>query len=333
MYERVAALLPKNIMNSFRSRIEYAGITIESNRVLGFIFLFTLILSLGLAVNIYFFFFINFFAAFAVCFVLLVVLVYFWLGMASESKAKFVERVLPDALQLVSSNIKSGLTTERALFVSARPEFGPLSVELKSASKRILSGTRIDVALLDIPKKIHSKILERTIWLVSHGIASGGQIADLLMQLSDDLRMQNAIQEEIKANVSMYGLLIFFAAAFGAPVLFGISTFIVEILSNQMTGLASSVNIPTEAIGRSGMASGFMSGIGSGGMVAPEFIFFFTIILIALTSFFAALTMGVILSGKESAGFKKFPPILLIAFAIFFGIRFLLEMVFGGLLL
>ena len=254
-----------------------------------------------------------------------------WLSIAAESKGKFVESVLPDALQLVSSNMKSGLTTERALLMAARPEFGPLEIELRDASKRIMAGARIEDALNEIPKKIKSVTLERTIWLVSMGINSGGQIADLLIQLSDDLRDQIALKREISANISIYIMLIFFASAVGGPVLFGISSFIVEILTNQMETMPeiNTSGLPGGMSGGGGVASMFS---GDKETVSVEFVQTFVIILLFTNCLFAALTIGVINTGKEKDGIKYFPIILIVAFILFYAIRMVLAGMFPELI-
>ena len=57
-----------------------------------------------------------------------------------ESRSKEVENILPDALQIMAMNIRAGLTTERALILTARPEFGIFEKELKRAGKEILAG-------------------------------------------------------------------------------------------------------------------------------------------------------------------------------------------------
>ncbi len=249
MYSRFSALIPKKVRNAFQQELDYLGIDIESGRFVGFVFSFGLALSIGIALNLYFLFNFPIPLSFAFFAALFIGGIYLWLSITAESKGKFVEKILPDALQLIASNVRAGMTTERALLISARPEFGPLEIELKKASKLILTGTPIQNALGEIPKHIHSKALEKTIWLVNKGISSGGQIADVLTQLSDDLREQNSLQDEIKANISIYVMLIFFAAAIGAPLMFGISSFIVQILSKQMSGLH------TEALEESSVVS------------------------------------------------------------------------------
>ncbi len=327
IYKRLTAILPNSIVDAFKKQMDYLNIDISEKRFVGFLFIYGLILSLFLAYLVEIFQILPYFIAFPFFFLLFTGGTYLWLSIAAESKGKFVESILPDALQLVASNMKSGLTTERALLLSARPEFGPLEDELRNASKRIMAGARVEEALNEIPKNIKSIILERTMWLVSKGISSGGQIANLLIQLSDDLRDQLALRKEIAANISIYIMLIFFAAALGGPVLFGISSFIVEILTKQMATMPeiNTANIP-------GSMGGNVSQFSSDKEpISVEFVQMFVMIMLVTTSLFASLTIGVINTGKEKGGVKYFPIILIVSFILFFGIRFLLANAFSTL--
>jgi len=234
MYERISSFLPRPIIDELRRQFIYNHIYIDERKFAGFMVLFTLLLSAGVSVICQYAFGLNILLTFIASAIGLFATAYLLLRMSSESKGKFVDTILPDALQLIASNMRSGLTTERSLFVAGRPEFGPLQYELRNASKRISSGERTDVALHGIALAINSTVLAKTMWLISRGIKSGGQIADLLFQLADDLKSQQALEEETRSNISIYVLLILFSAVFGAPVLFGISSFIVQILSKQM---------------------------------------------------------------------------------------------------
>ena len=138
MYKRFSALLPRRIIEGLRAQLEYLNISINERKFAGFLIIYSLALSAGIAINLFLFFRIPLWIAFAACFGFIILCTYLWLSIAAEGKGKFVERILPDALQLIASNMKSGLTAERALFVSARPEFGPLERELKRASAKIM---------------------------------------------------------------------------------------------------------------------------------------------------------------------------------------------------
>jgi flagellar protein FlaJ len=329
VYERVAAILPTRLLRWISEELEYVGMDIDEQRFAGFVMLFGIGLSAAIALNVYLILGLPFLSSFIVALFLFAGTTFFWINSVAESKGKFAERVLPDALQLIASNIKAGLTTERALFVSARPEFGPLSEELRQTSKRILSGERIETALLEIPKRIKSRILERTVWLIAQGIKSGGQIADLLIELSDDLREENSLRAEIKANISMYVMLIFFSAAVGAPLLFGISSHIVGVLSEQ----TATIGVTPEQIEEYSARSPALRIIGIPQVkITEEFIVFFAQMALIVTCLFAAMTLGVISTGSEKGGIRYLPLLLAIAFALFYIIRIVTEQFFGNML-
>ncbi len=335
MYERFSVVVPKRVLASFRREMDYLGIAMAEQKLVGFLVAYGVALAIGLGANSYYFLGLPALPIGAGVFLFMFGLAYLWLSMAADARGKFVETVLPDALQLIASNIKSGITTERALLVSARPEFGPLEIELRRASKKVLSGMPLEMALREIPGRIRSRNLERTIGLLVRGVQSGGQLVELLTQLSDDLRDQMAIDEEVKANISIYIMLIFFAAVFGAPLLFGVSSFIVQILEKQMVSMPElgTTGATVGGFGGTSGAKALVEGFSGGGdFISSDFAYFFSAVALFVTSVFAALTMGIINTGKEKGGVKFIPVILVIAFAVFYAVRWMLTTMFSAML-
>lgn len=331
VYQRIASIIPKGFSDHIRGSLSYLNINIDERKFLGFLVAYGFALGIAFALLLMVFLELPFLVGFLGTFMLFVGGTYVYLGMAAESKGQQVDKVLPDALQLVASNIKSGLTTERALFTSARPEFGPLEVELKRASKEIVAGSSVDKALLAMGGRIKSSTFERTVWLVAKGIRSGGQISDLLIQLSDDLREQQSVQAENRAETSMYIMLIFIAAAFGAPILFGVSSFIVSILTTQLANLPT-IDVPEGAALPSQLGPIMQISQKREIVITPEFVLTFSLVAMLVTAFFAAMTIGVINTGKAKQGWKFIPIVFIIGLLLFYAIRFALQGVFGTLL-
>ncbi|MBI4043988.1 MAG: type II secretion system F family protein [Candidatus Diapherotrites archaeon] len=329
------ALIPKTVSRAFEDRLRYLDMKGNPHRFVRMTFLKALIVGMALgALSFVYFDFssLHGVAGLVVGFIGMLGLTFLQLDLAADSKGKWVESVLPDALQLISSNIRSGLTTERALLVSARPEFGPLEKELKRASTRVLSGSTVEEALLDIPKRIKSSVVERTVWLISKGVRAGGEMADLLAQLSNNLREQLTLQAEARASVSIYVMLIFFSAAIGGPALYAVSSFIVEVMAAQSsTAPAVDPSQLAAAGSRAQGLSGFLGG--KTNIIDPDFVVFFTMVMLLVGGFFASLILGAIATGKEKNGFKYLPFVLGLSFLVFFAIRYVLVGAFGSLLL
>jgi hypothetical protein len=239
----------------------------------------------------------------------------------TDNRAKFTDEILPDALNLISSNIRSGLTPDQALLLSARPEFGPLETQIRMSAKLTLSGKSIEDAVQTIPENIYSKTLKRTIDLLIEGMAKGGSLANLLDGLANDIRQTRILKKEVQAFVMMYGIFIFFAAGIGAPLLYGISSYLVEMMQK----LGGTVPVQPTLTG----TSKFMSFQAI--KINQEFMRLYMLVSLGVTSLFGSLLMGLIQEGSEKAGLKYIPVLIFLSVSIFFITRFMIIQVFGNI--
>ncbi|NUN11206.1 type II secretion system F family protein [Candidatus Micrarchaeota archaeon] len=265
-------------------------------------------------------------AVFAFLFGLLSVPLFFFfvLSLISSRRALVIEELLPDFLSLMAANIRSGLTPDRALLLSARKEFGPLAKEIDRAAKQSLTGVPLDESLASMTKHVDSKIFEKTIYLIVEGLRSGGDLDSLLDQTSFDLKRFASVRKEVQATVMVYEIFIFFATTIGAPVLYGISTFLVQTIGR----LHGATEIPTQAVSFTPFSASVSQGIN----FSPDLLILFSVASIFVTTLFGSMAMGVIRSGKKVEGLKYFPIMLVIGLLLFFAVRFLMTSFLGGLL-
>ena len=244
------------------------------------------------------------------------------LYLAVERRSRFVETILPDALQLVAANIKSGFIPSRALVLSARKEFGPLSDAIKNVGKEMMTGKSLQESMGEMTKTIKSEVLETTVTLVTKGVRAGGQLVSLFEETAIDIRRKEAIKKEVRANIMMYAIFIGFAGCAGAPVLYALSGFLVGTISK----LGGMVSVPAEATAKMPLKMNF--GIG----ISPDFLYIFSIAAILITTVFGGVIIGLISSGKEKDGIKYIPMLAIAALAVFFIAGFLINMMFEGLI-
>jgi pilus assembly protein TadC len=330
----LARLIPRGITKKFRQLIKYSTLKIAPEKLLGLLLFYSLLLGVFLGSVLSFILkILPFWLGFLLTVLLIWIIAYVWILLSIDSKSKFVENVLPDALQLMSSNIRAGLTTDRALLLSARSEFGPLADEIKRIGRETMTGRSLAAALRRSTENIKSDTFSKTIDLIVISIKSGGKLADLLDQISNDLREQQMIQKEISASVLMYVLFIFIAIAFGAPLLFAMSSFLVGLLRRNIT-LISGQMPELEEMGK--------MPISLGGMQIPEFITifgnqipflaFYSVIALTCTSFFGSLIIGLILRGDEKAGVKFLPILLAFSIGLFLLGSFVLRITLGEMM-
>jgi hypothetical protein len=208
------------------------------------------------------------------------------------------------------------------MLLSARKEFGPLSDAIERAGKETMTGRSLQESLGEIPKTIKSEVLETTIGLVMKGIKAGGQLVALFEETAIDIRRRDSIKKEVKANILMYGIFIGFAGCAGAPTLYALSSYLVGTIGR----LGAVTSVPQEFQSRLPlMRFGEVQ-------VDEGFLFFFSIAAILITTVFGGLIIGIIDSGRERAGIKYIPLMMIGGLSVFFISRIVIAAMFGSLI-
>lgn len=227
-----------------------------------------------------------------------------------SARVKKMESVFPDFLQLMSSNLRAGITIDRAMLLSAREEFDPLDKEILKTGRDITTGKDIKDALLNMSKRIGSDRIAKTILLIISGIKAGGDLAVLLEETAVHMREKFFLEKKAASSVLMYVIFIFIAVAVGAPALFGLSNILVEILSallGSLPAIDATVSTPFT-----------LSALN----ITTTFVFYFSLIFIMMINIMASLTLGLVSKGEEKEGLKFLIPITVVSYTIFFVVKF-----------
>lgn len=246
---------------------------------------------------------------------------YAYVMLAAEKRKDEIERILPDALLLISANIKSGLTVDKALLISARNEFGPLAKELRITAMQMFGGKSLEQALNNLKGRSNSEVFDEVIKLLVDGVKSGGNLSDLLESSAQDIRKTLNLRQEIASNVRMYVVFILMAALFGAPLLFAISNYLTSTTA-QMWG---TTNVDFSELPTSGLFDIQQPNF------RPEFFRDFSLAAIIITNLFAALIISEIKNGTVKQGIKYIPIFIIISLLIFFTVNHLVGTMVGGL--
>ncbi|MDY6774429.1 MAG: type II secretion system F family protein [Candidatus Nanohaloarchaea archaeon] len=242
---------------------------------------------------------------------------YLLFSLLADRRRRTIEHVLPDALLLISANIESGLTVDKAFLVSARDEFGPLADDIRLTAMKMFGGMPVEEALGELAESTNSDLFEETLKLLIDGISSGGEVSSLLESSANDIRTSLQLREEIATNVRMYSMFIMIAAVVGAPLLFGVSTYLTETTS-QLWASADIGGVPTR---------GLIS------LSKPEvdvsFFRKFAVAAIAISNVFAGLLISEIKQGNAKEGLKRIPAFVIISLGVFYASLKLIVMVMG----
>jgi Flp pilus assembly protein TadB len=328
-FERIcislSRLVPPFYKTSFERIVRYSGKEADISVSLGFsmvnaltifgivyLFIYLLNFSPGWLINL---------AGFFVIVLLVFFSQYIYYYFLAERRSKFVDRILPDALSLIASNLASGLTPYHAVKSSIRPDFGPLGEAFEIATNKSLGTKSFNKSLLEMTETINSDPLNRSMKLFSSAIESGSNISALLESLAADITDRRILKNDLVTSTKTNSMFILFMVIVGAPFLMAVSIFFVDIVGDiqENSGLDAAASAEFD--------------IGFGGQIGitPEFLRIYAYVLLFITGLLASYFSATMIEGDGKSGLRIAPAIIGGSFIVFVISSFLINNVLGGL--
>ena len=228
--------------------------------------------------------------------------IYTYVSVKQEQNTSKIEQSAPDFLRQLSSMLKVGLSFENAMEDMSKYGEGPLYDEMRRTILEIRMGRNFDEAWIAMSKRLKSRELERIFIIILDGRKSGSSMADVIMNVSNDLRDLLAIKRERKSTVMMSVMFLLISAVIATPF----------------------------ALGMVSVYAGFMEGFGQvTDLVAIAPVAGQTYLIIH--SLLIGLIISVIMYGSYRKGIKFSVPIVVVSYGIFYLIsNFGVSMFAGG---
>jgi len=325
LHERLGSYFPTKVRGNLEQNIIYAGVPRNPEETLGTALMYAVIfpiLTSSIAITMGASLPILLITSIA-SFVIVWITVYILLTLLIERRTESIENVLPDVLSMISQNMIAGMTPYNALWTAARPEFGPLAIEIQKVARDTLAGVSLEDALYAMTERIKSRKLDRAVKLMIQGMKSGGELPKVLQEIGMDIRMEQNLLKRMRAETAAQAMFIVFAILVGAPLLFAASIQFITIFSTIHS------RIDTDVLS-SQSGSGLMSIQGLS--ITPEFYFMYAVLTLGMSAFFASLLVGLIRTGKISSGMSTIPILVALTVGIFIGMNYGLTSFFGGMI-
>jgi len=251
---------------------------------------------------------------FIVLCVLTVLARYLAVSFKVDDRKRRCQEILPDFLSVVAMNISAGMEPLSALYVSLRPDFNPITDEMKKIRSLSLGSKSIVDQLSLLKTRIDSSSLSTTVAIIERASLAGGDLAALLGSVSQDLREANKIQKELETATKGYVTFISFLAIIGVPLLLSVSSLFLSIITvpNVSGGLVSMLSIDL-----------------SGKPIPVEQIDILFMVLIIFGSISASFIFGTLWRGEVKQGIKYIPLMVPASIIVFFVCKGALKSVLG----
>lgn len=286
----ISTFLGKNIsekhLSKFNEFLLSSDINVEPIRLLSFLVLLFLLMEFAL-IFIVLLFNVSPIAIFTP---FILIPIFFTIAMIrQERRSAEIEKSAPDFLRQLSSILKVGLSFENAMEEMSESFSGPLYDEMGKTLIEIKMGGNFDDCWMRMCKRLKSKEIERVFTIILDGRKSGGGIANVIMDISDDLRSVLALKRERKSSVMMAVMFLLISAVLASPFSLGM----ISVYANFMEGFGKH----SEVISVGPLAGG---------------------IYLVIHSFLVGIIISIILYGNAKKGIKFSIPLVMVSYAIFY---------------
>lgn len=158
-----------------------------------------------------------------------------------KSNIQKIEQQLPDTLALISNTLKSGYSFLQAIDTASRELPPPISLEFQRILKEINLGTNTEKAMESLGRRVQSQDLELIIMAVLIQRQIGGNLSEILDNISDTIRSRIKIKGEIKvltAQGKISGIIISLMPVVLGVILYFINPSYISLLFKHPLGLA-----------------------------------------------------------------------------------------------
>lgn len=126
-----------------------------------------------------------------------------------ERKVHQIDNRFPDFIRDLAEFRRAGMTFTKAIIHASKGNYGMLTPEVKNIARQISWGNSIEKSLESFAKRVNTKLIRRTIYLIIEASRSGGNVADVLDAASKDARELKFIESERRAGMFSYVAVVY----------------------------------------------------------------------------------------------------------------------------
>lgn len=235
-------------------------------------------------------------------------------------RTRKIEEVLPDFLEEVSINLRAGMSFDKALWNSIKPEFGILQNEIQIVAKKVMAGEDTEQALREFSTKYKSTLLEESMDMIIVGLRSGSNISEIIDKIVVSVKEAYYLNKELIASVTSYVIFISVIAVIISPLLFALSFNLMELIKSMSEKMSSSAS-------RGAISLSF----GANKLNPKDFILFSKVSILIISGI-SSIIIADLREGSIKAGIKYVLIFMPTAYVVYVTMLTLLTSLFGILI-
>ncbi|MBI5636204.1 type II secretion system F family protein [Candidatus Micrarchaeota archaeon] len=147
----------------------------------------------------------------------------------ADSRARVVDKELPFALRQLATQIKAGVSFNRAFASIANADYGLLSREIRKVLDEMEKGVPSATALNNFSSRIKSKGLKRAVVQINRALRSGGSLSEIVSTIADDVAFETGMRvRDFTEKLNLLSV-VFIMIAVVAPVVLAILSAVMQL--------------------------------------------------------------------------------------------------------
>lgn len=152
-----------------------------------------------------------------------------WPALRASGRAAALDRELPFALRQISTQVKAGVSFNRAMVSIASGAYPLLSVEFRRVLVDLERGASTEEALTSLVRRNRSRGLRRAISQILRALRTGGRVSDVIANIADDVAFETRMRIRDFTETLNLVSIVYIMVAVVAPVALTILSAVVQL--------------------------------------------------------------------------------------------------------
>ncbi|HII39351.1 TPA: hypothetical protein HA318_05105 [Candidatus Micrarchaeota archaeon] len=147
----------------------------------------------------------------------------------ASARASKIDRELPFALRHLSTQIKAGVSLNRALTSLGTTDYGVLTQEVKRTLAELEGGESTESALLKLASRNRSRGLRRAVIQITRALRTGGNLAEIISSIAEDIAFESRMKIRDFTELLNIISIFYIMTAVVAPVMLTILSSVAQL--------------------------------------------------------------------------------------------------------
>lgn len=230
--------------------------------------------------------------------VMIVIIPYSIDSYLQRRKLRKYEEEFADLLFEIAEMMRSGIDPIKSIKELSKSNLGTITQNVRRATTRMIFAKSFDYSIRKMAAELKSNLIIKYSDLLIHASYTGGQISELMLRSSEDMKKFINLDKEKEGNLKMYVLIFYMAQA--------VLLFLAAIFMSQVVPSFQGVNV--------GM---FFTNFGAnaGSTLDTLQIATYSFHIVMINAFFVGLIAGKMSTGSMKHGLKHSVILMLVSYA------------------